>query len=147
MPQSQTWEMREVAGTPFDFRGGMRVGQHIRCGSDPQILRGRGYDHSWIDGTQPRSEARLMARLAHSASGRTLEIFSNQPAVQVYTGNFLDGTAVGKSGLAYRQGDGIALEPQLLPDTPNRSEFGSARLDPGDRYTHDMMLHLPVTGA
>lgn len=142
-----TGEMREVAGTPFDFRGGMRIGQQIRCASERQILRGRGYDHSWIDGIAPRAEARLMARLRHEGSGRTLEVFSNQPAVQVYTGNFLDGTVVGKSGLAYRQGDGIALEPQLLPDTPNRSEFGSARLDPGGSYAHDMLLRLTVPGA
>ena len=76
-----------------------------------------------------------------------MELLSNQPGLQVYTGNFLDGTAVGKSGHAYRQGDGLALEPQLFPDTPNQPAFGSARLDPGQTYRNIIVYRLSTVGG
>jgi aldose 1-epimerase len=77
---------------------------------------------------------RLLARLAHPASGRIMELHSNQPGLQFYSGNFLDGTSFGKAGQLYRMGDAIVLEPQMFPDTPNRPEFGSLRLEPGEVY-------------
>ncbi|MFZ5793118.1 MAG: galactose-1-epimerase, partial [Pseudomonadota bacterium] len=79
------------------------------------------------------------------ASGRVLEVLTTEPGVQLYTGNFLDGTLVGKSGHLYRMGDGIALEPQLFPDTPNQPVFGSARVDPANPYHHRMVFRLSTT--
>ncbi len=78
-------------------------------------------------------------------TGRILDISSNQPGLQLYTGNFLDGTAIGRSGHAYRQGDGIALEPQVFPDTPNQPAFGSARLDPGQTYRNLIIYRFSTT--
>ena len=83
-----------------------------------------------------RSSRGWWRRWADPVSGRTLALWSNQPGLQVYSGNFLDGTITGKSGRLYRQGDGIALEPQLFPDAPNHGGFPSARLDPGETWRH-----------
>jgi aldose 1-epimerase len=127
-------EFREVEGGAFDFRAPRIVGERVRDASDEQIRFGRGYDHNWVAADTVGSEPRLMARLEDPASGRVMELLSNQPGLQFYSGNFLDGTSVGKSGHLYRMGDAIVLEPQLFPDTPNRPEFGSARLDPGESY-------------
>jgi aldose 1-epimerase len=76
--------------------------------------------------------------------GRTLEILTTQPGLQLYSGNFLDGTIVGKKGHIYRQGDAVALEPQLFPDTPNHPAFGSARLAPGETYRHLLLYRFGV---
>jgi aldose 1-epimerase len=78
-------------------------------------------------------------------SGRVMEILSNQPGVQFYTGNFLDGTVTGKAGAIYRQGDGLCFEPQVFPDTPNKPAFGSARLDPGRTYENRIVYRFSVT--
>jgi aldose 1-epimerase len=129
-----TGELRAVAGTPFDFRTPREIGERIRDGSDPQILHGRGYDHNWAVAARPTPELHLMARLEEPASGRILEVVSNQPGLQFYSGNFLDGALRGRGGRLYRQSDGLCLEPQLYPDTPNQPGFGSARLDPGQSY-------------
>ncbi|WP_238189596.1 aldose epimerase family protein [Methylobacterium frigidaeris] len=129
-----TGEIAPVAGTPFDFRKATPIGARIREGRDPQILRGRGYDHNFVVTNAPTADAHLVARVEDPASGRVMEVASNQPGVQFYAGNFLDATAVGKSGLSYRQSDALALEPQVFPDTPNRPSFGTARLDPGATY-------------
>lgn len=137
-----TGEFRPVAESAFDFRAPKPIGRDIRCGTERQIQLGRGYDHSWVISRAPVPTPRLVARLSDPQSGRCLEVLSTQPAVQVYTGNFLDGGTVGKSGRSYRQSDGVALEPQLFPDTPNRPEFGSARLAPGAEYRHDMILRM-----
>jgi aldose 1-epimerase len=77
-------------------------------------------------------------------SGRVMEILSNQPGVQFYSGNFLDGTVTGKGGAIYRMGDALCLEPQIFPDTPNKPEFGSARLDPGENYLNRMVFRFSV---
>ncbi|RAK52218.1 galactose-1-epimerase [Phenylobacterium deserti] len=137
-----TGELTPVAGTPFDFRRPRVVAERIREASDPQIVLGRGYDHNYVLNGGKTAKPRLIARLADPASGRTLEVLSDQPGVQFYAGNFLDGTLVGKSGRAYRQGDGIALEPQIFPDTPNKPAFGSARLAPGQTYTNTMVFRV-----
>ena len=129
-----TGEFRPVAGTPFDFRDPVAVGARVRDASDAQIRVGRGYDHNWVIARDLSDAPRLVARVEHPGSGRAMEMFSNQPGLQFYSGNFLDGTTTGKSGRLYRMGDAIVLEPQLFPDTPNRPEFGSARLDPGQTY-------------
>ncbi|HKD48439.1 MAG TPA: aldose epimerase family protein [Rhizomicrobium sp.] len=131
--QIPTGEIRSVTGTPFDFRQPKAIGRDIR-GRDNQVLIGRGYDHNWVIARQPAANLRLVARVEDPISGRVLEMSSTQPGLQFYSGNFLDGSVVGKNGHVYRQSDGLALEPQLFPDTPNRPEFGSARLDPGKTY-------------
>jgi aldose 1-epimerase len=136
-----TGSLLPVDGTPFDFRQAMRIGERIRDMRDQQIAYGRGYDHNYaLNGAS--GALRLAARLEDPASGRVLELMTDQPGLQVYTGNFLDGTVSGKSQRAYRQGDGLALEPQLFPDTPNQPKFGSARLAPGQTYRNHMIFRL-----
>jgi aldose 1-epimerase len=129
-----TGEHRQVKGTPFDFRQTKAIGQDVRDGSDEQIRIAQGYDHNWIVGTEVGGELRQVAQLEHFGSGRVLSLFSNQPGLQFYSGNFFDGTTSGKAGKLYRMGDAVALEPQLFPDTPNQPAFGSARLNPGQTY-------------
>jgi len=133
-----------VAGTPFDFRTPRAVGERIRDASDPQIVVGRGYDHNYVLTGKSGGAPRLAARLSDPKSGRTLEILTDQPGVQVYAGNFIDGTTIGKSGKIYRQGDGIALEPQHFPDAPNQPAFAPVRLDPGQTYRNTMIFRLTV---
>ncbi|HEX8645240.1 MAG TPA: aldose epimerase family protein [Allosphingosinicella sp.] len=129
-----TGEIRPVEGTPFDFRRPMAIGARVRDASDEQIRFGKGYDHNWVLARDVAAAPRLLARLEDPVSGRVLEVHSNQPGLQFYSGNFLDASRIGKAGSLYRMGDGIALEPQKFPDTPNRPEFGSVRLDPGETY-------------
>jgi aldose 1-epimerase len=137
-----TGQFRPVASTPLDFRTPTVIGLRIRDGRDDQIVFGQGYDENYVIARTPSTEPRLHARLEDPKSGRVLEVLSDQPGLQLYTGNFLDATAIGKSGLAYRQSDGIALEPQVFPDTPNRPEFGSARLDPGKTYRNRIIYRF-----
>ena len=128
-----TGEFRSVSGTPFDFRKPTVVGARVRD-NDPQLIIGRGYDHNFVVARDVAREPRLMARVEEPVSGRNFELWSNQPGVQFYSGNFLDATVVGKSGRMYREGDAVVLEPQIFPDTPNHAGFGSARLAPGEKY-------------
>ena len=139
-----TGALQAVAGTVFDFTHGRIVGQDIRDGRDPQIVAGRGYDHNFALDAGLTTEPKLAARLEDPHSGRVLEVWSTEPGLQVYTGNFLDGTRVGKHGHLYRMGDGIALEPQKFPNAPNEPKFASARLDPGSTYHHRMIFRLSV---
>lgn len=141
-----TGELKPVAGTPFDFTRATTIEDGIRDGRDPQIVFGRGVDHNFALDAGATKEPKLAARLEDPESGRVLEVLSDQPGVQVYTGNFLDGTLVGKSGHLYRMGDGIALEPQKFPDTPNQPAFGSARVDPAHPYHHRMIFRLSTAG-
>jgi aldose 1-epimerase len=142
-----TGELRPVEGTPFDFRAPMPVGARVRDGADEQIRIGRGYDHNWVVARDVADAPRLLARVEEPGSGRVLELLSNQPGLQFYSGNFLDGTSVGKSGRLYRQGDAIVLEPQMFPDTPNRPEFGSVRLDPGETYRNLIAFRFSTVAA
>lgn len=136
-----TGERAPVAGTPFDFRKAMPVGARIRDGGDAQLRIGRGYDHNFvIDGDA--GTLRPAARLEDVASGRIMELLVTAPGVQFYSGNFLDATVTGKRGRIYRQGDGLCLEPQVFPDAPNRADFPSARLDPGEIYSNRMVLRF-----
>lgn len=136
-----TGERRSVAGTPFDFRQPHAIGARIRDGADQQLRIGRGYDHNYIvDGES--GKLRLAARVEEPQSGRVMELLASAPGVQFYSGNFLDATSVGKSRRVYRQGDGFCLEPQVFPDSPNRSDFPSARLNPGQTYVNSMLLRF-----
>ncbi len=139
-----TGALQPVAGTAFDFRGGRIVGEGIRDGRDQQIRYGHGYDHNFALDKGLTAKPELAARLEDPLSGRVLEVLSTEPGVQFYTGNFLDGTFVGKQGHLYRMGDGIALEPQKFPDAPNKPSFVSARVDPGKPYHHAMIYRLSV---
>ncbi|MBW4329934.1 galactose mutarotase [Stakelama sp. CBK3Z-3] len=141
-----TGEFRDVSGSIFDFRKPMRVALHVRDGSDPQIVLARGYDHNWVVSRKPPAAMQLMARLEDPDTGRAMEIRSNQPGVQFYSGNFFDSTLVGKKGHLYRQGDAIVLEPQAFPDTPNRPEFGSVRLAPGQTYENHILYTFTTDG-
>ncbi|GGI22186.1 aldose epimerase family protein [Bradyrhizobium guangdongense] len=132
---------RSVAGTPFDFREARTVGARIREG-DQQLRNGRGYDHTYClarDG-----KLALAARLEAPRSGRIMELFTDQPGVQVYSGNYLDGTISGKGGKLIRQSDAICLEPHIWPDAPNRPDFPSPRLDPGGIYRHHTVYRFAV---
>ncbi|MGA0587100.1 aldose epimerase family protein [Dyella sp. KRB-257] len=142
-----TGEFRAVAGTDYDFRRGKPIGRDIRDGKEPQLLQGRGYDMNWVISRHKAGKARLVARVADPHSGRVLSLYSAQPGLQFYSGNFLDGTSVGKSGRIYRQGDAFVLEPQIFPDTPNQPDFGSARLDPGQTYDNRIVYRFSVEGA
>ncbi|WP_026359389.1 aldose epimerase family protein [Sphingomonas sp. PR090111-T3T-6A] len=140
-----TGERRAVAGSAFDFREGALVGSRIReAGVEEQLLLGRGYDHNFIL-RDAGGSLRHIATVEHPGSGRVLELHGTAPGVQVYSGNFLDGTIIGKGGRVYRQSDGLCLEPQPFPDTPNRPDFPSARLDPGEVYEHRILWRFRTT--
>ncbi len=124
-----------VENTPFDLRELRPIGERIRE-AHTQILRARGYDHNFCLAGGRTEEPRFAARVEEPTSGRAMELWTDQPGLQFYSGNFLDGTVAGKAGRSYRMGDAFCLEPQLYPDTPNRPDFPSARLDAGDRYQH-----------
>ena len=139
-----TGELKPVAGTVFDFTRGRLLSEGLRDGHDPQIVAGRGWDHNWVLDKGATAAPQLAARLEDPASGRVLEVLSTEPGLQFYSGNFLDGTLIGKSGHVYRMGDGVALEPQKFPDTPNQPAFGSARVVPGQPYHHRMIYRVSV---
>jgi aldose 1-epimerase len=126
-------EIAEVDGTPFDFRQPTRIAERIRSG-DAQLMTARGYDHCFILDRAGRTDLVHAARLADPASGRVMDIETTEPGIQFYSGNFLDGRLRGSNGHAYRQGDGVCLETQHYPDSPNRPEFPSTVLRPGETY-------------
>jgi aldose 1-epimerase len=142
-----TGEFTPVEGTAFDFRTPTRIGERIRDGGDEQLRFGHGYDHNWVVSAAPVEGTQLLARLEDPGSGRVMDVLSNQPGVQFYSGNFLDATVTGKGGAIYRQGDALCLEPQIFPDTPNKPEFGSARLDPGQTYANRIVYRFSTTPA
>jgi aldose 1-epimerase len=140
--QIPTGELRDVAGTPFDFRRPTPVGARIREG-DGQLLIGRGYDHNWVLDSAPGAGGlRPAARLRDPRSGRVLEVLTDQPGLQFYSGNFLDGTLVGPGGHAHRQGDALVLETQHFPDSPNQPAFPSTVLRPGERFRSTTVLRF-----
>ncbi|NEB79553.1 galactose mutarotase [Streptomyces sp. SID14478] len=128
-----TGELAKVAGTPFDFRSGKAIGDDIRA-AHPQLVTAQGFDHNWVLDKGITRRPVHFATLRDRASGRTLKIATDQPGVQFYSGNFLDGTLTGPSGRTYRQGDGLCLETQHFPDSPNHPAFPSTVLRPGDTY-------------
>ncbi len=141
-------EPRFVDGTPFDFRQSKPIGRDLRH-VDEQVLIAHGIDHCFCLSDQASEEPRLIARLEDPHSGRVLELLSDQPGLQFYTGNMLDGSWAGKYGQIARQGDALCLEPQAWPDAPNRLDFPSARLDPGETYRHRSIYRFSAetTGA
>ncbi len=128
-----TGELAPVAGTPFDFRSPRVISGGLRSGHQ-QMVYGRGYDHNFVLNRQTDSGLEMAARIYDPASGRAVEVWTTEPAMQFYTGNFVDGTLVGSSGGTYRQGDGLCLETQHFPDSPNQADFPTTSLKPGDTY-------------
>jgi aldose 1-epimerase len=128
-----TGELASVAGTPFDFRTPTAIGARINA-NDEQLHRGRGYDHNFVL-VQAASGLTHAAHVFEPTSGRTLDVYTDQPGVQFYTGNFLDGTVHGKQGRAYGFRYGLCLETQHFPDSPNESAFPSTILRPGQEFS------------
>jgi aldose 1-epimerase len=137
--QIPTGEIRAVANTPFDFTVPRRIGARIRENHE-QLRYGRGYDHYFVL-TEGGPEPRLAARIHAAESGRILEILTTQRGVQFYTGNNLDGSARGRSGL-YRQSAGFAFEPQGFPNAPNQPNFPSTILQPGEPYHEEIVYRF-----
>ena len=142
-----TGEFRKVDGTPFDFRKATPIGLRVRDGKSDQLRYGRGYDHNWVVSRTKVAAPRMMARVEDPVSGRVMELWSRQPGLQFYSGNFLDGTITGKSGHIYREGDAIVLEAQAFPDTPNHPNFGSIELDPGQSYDNHISFRFSTTAG
>ncbi|NJD11268.1 MAG: galactose mutarotase [Gemmatimonadetes bacterium] len=128
-----TGQIASVEGTPFDFRTPTAIGARIDA-ADPQRQLGPGYDHNWVL-TRAGEGLQLAARVVEPTSGRTLEVRTTEPGIQFYAGNFLDGTIIGKSGKAYQRRSGFCLETQHYPDSPNKPDFPSTILQPGQTYT------------
>ena len=131
--QIPTGEFRTVAGTPFDFTHPMPIGARIRE-PDAQLTAALGYDHNWVLRAPGAEKIRRAARALEPKSGRVLEVLTDAPGLQFYTGNNLTGALVGPSGRAYRQSDGLCFETQRFPDAPNQAGFPSAVLRPGERF-------------
>ncbi|HLH54814.1 MAG TPA: aldose epimerase family protein [Verrucomicrobiae bacterium] len=127
-----TGELKPVDGTPFDFRTPTAIGARINQ-DDEQLKFGKGYDHNWVI-NKPMGEFGLMARVTEPTTGRVLEVLSAEPGLQFYTGNFLDGTLKGKGGQVYQFRSGFCMESQHFPDSPNKPQFPSVVLKPGQTY-------------
>jgi aldose 1-epimerase len=131
-----TGEILSVKNTPFDFTTPHKVGERIQ-------ETGTGYDHNYVIKSEHDGKLAKMAELVHRESGRKMTLHSNMPGVQFYSGNFLDGKQV-TDGISYTKNYGLCLEPQFFPDSPNRPEFPSPRLDPGEVYMHEIVYEFDI---
>ncbi|MDE6554048.1 MAG: galactose mutarotase [Muribaculaceae bacterium] len=138
-----TGEILEVKDTPMDFTTAKEVGAQIAEVDFEQIKFGNGYDHNWVLDTKG-DDTQVAATLYSPTTGIQLEVLTNEPGIQVYTGNFLDGTVTGKKGITYQQRTGICLETQKYPDTPNKPEWPSALVKPGETYTSHCVFRFGV---
>jgi len=140
-----TGEIKLIKWTPFDFRQAKKISLGMRS-NDPQIVIGLGYDHNWVLNRPSFDDKSLIyaASLYEQKSGRLLEIWTTEPGIQFYSGNFLDGTLYGTSHRAYRQGDALALETQHFPDSPNHANFPSAVLRKGQTYQTTTIFQFKV---
>lgn len=134
-------EIADVTDTPFDFREPKTVGQDLEV-EDEQLKNGGGYDHNWVLDRKTPDQMELAASVYEPASGRFMEVYTDQPALQFYGGNFFDGTTEGKYGRALKYRESIALETQKYPDTPNHDNFPSTLLNPGETYTHSCIYRF-----
>jgi aldose 1-epimerase len=137
-----TGELKPVDGTPFDFRTPTAVGARIGQ-NDEQLKFGNGYDHNWVV-NHPAGELGLDARVTEPITGRVMEVWSTEPGLQFYSGNFLDGTITGKGGRIYQFRNAIAMEPQHYPDSPNHDNFPTTELKPGETY-HNTIIYKFLT--
>lgn len=138
-----TGELAGVAGTPMDFRTSKPLGRDIRA-DFPALRYGKGYDNCWAVDDWRADEEMTVAELYDPKSGRRLSVRSTQPGVQVYTGNWLAGSPLSKSGRPYADYDGVAIECQGFPDAPNRPDFPSAELRPGEAYRRTIRFRFDV---
>jgi len=138
-----TGELKEVAGTPFDFTAPHKIGERINDAKDEQIKFGGGYDHNFVVDGQAGS-LRPAARVTEPTSGRAMEVLTTEPGIQFYTGNFLDGTLTGKGGKVYQKRFGLCLETQHFPDSPNKPQFPSTALKPGQTYLSTTVYRFSV---
>ncbi len=129
-----TGELMQVAGTPFDFRNPKAIGKDINI-DDEQLKLGKGYDHNFVLKNKPNHDLIEAANVYEPSSGRTLTVYTEEPAVQFYSGNFLDGSSKQASGLVHKLRSGFCLEPQHFPDAPNQPTFPSTTLLPGEIYS------------
>jgi aldose 1-epimerase len=134
-----TGEFRNVAGTPFDFIRPTAIGEHIHADSE-QLKYARGYDHNWVLDNKHPDALDLAAEIHHPVSGRMLSIFTTEPGIQFYAGNFLDGTIRGKESKLYEHRSAFCLETQHFPDSPNHPEFPPTFLKPGQVF-HSMTVY------
>ena len=130
-----TGEIVDVTGTPFDFREPKAIGRDVNVENE-QLGYGAGYDHNWVLDRKTESEMELAASVWEPASGRYMEVWSDQPALQFYVGNFFGGDSEGKYGKTLNYRESLALETQKYPDTPHHAHFPSTLLNPGEKYTH-----------
>jgi len=143
-----TGEIAPVAGTPFDFRTPTAIGARIGQ-SDVQLQHGKGYDHNWVLNRAGAAEGALVlaARVTEPTTGRTLDVFTTEPGIQFYSGNFLDGTITGKDGRVYQHRYGFCLETQHFPDSPNHPNFPSTILRPGREYRSTTVFQFGISGS
>jgi aldose 1-epimerase len=133
-----TGELAPVEGTSFDFRKPTAIGARINQDNE-QLKFGKGYDHNWVI-NKPLGQYGLMARVTEPTTGRVMEVYSDEPGLQFYSGNFLDGTLTGKGGWVYQFRNGFCMEPQHYPDSPNKPEFPSVVLKPGQTF-HNVIVY------
>lgn len=130
-----TGEIADVTGTPFDFREPKAVGRDLAVENE-QLANGAGYDHNWVLDRKSEDEMELAATVYEPASGRQMEIWTDQPALQFYGGNFFDGSVSGKYGRTHNYREALVFETQKYPDTPHHPHFPSTLLEPGQEYVH-----------
>ena len=140
-----TGELRSVRGTPFDFTRATTIGARINQDYE-QLRLGKGYDHNFVLNGKIGT-LRRVARVSESTSGRAMEVWTTEPGMQLYSGNFLDGTLTGKDGKVYQQRYGFCLETQHYPDSPNKPKFPTTVLRKGDRYHTITIYKFSVRGA
>ena len=138
-----TGEILPVKDTPMDFTTPKVIGQDIDKYDFVQLKNGNGYDHNWVLNTKG-DLTKVAARLSSPETGIVLEVYTNEPGIQVYTGNFLDGTVKGKKGIVYNQRASVCLETQHYPDSPNKPEWPSVILEPGQTYNSECIFKFSV---
>ena len=138
-----TGEIVPVEDTPMDFRTPMPVGERINDFDFVRLKNGNGYDHNWVLNAKGDINRRA-ASLKSQKTGIVLDVYTNEPGVQVYAGNFLDGSLTGKKGITYNQRASVCLETQKYPDTPNKPEWPSAVLRPGEKYMSQCIFKFSV---
>lgn len=138
-----TGEIASVDGTPMDFRQAKAIGTDIDNFDYEQLKNGNGYDHNWVLDTEG-DDSQIAAVLYSPKSGIILEVLTNEPGIQAYSGNFLDGSVTGKNGIVYNQRAGICLETQKFPDSPNKPDWPQATLLPGETYDSHCVYRFSV---
>lgn len=138
-----TGEISPVTGTPMDFTSEKEIGKEINNYDYAQLKNGNGYDHNWVLNTAG-DDTKIAAKLISPLTGIVLEVYTDEPGIQVYTGNFLDGTVTGKKGIVYNQRAAICLETQHYPDSPNKPDWPSAILEPGQTYKSHCIFKFSV---